>query len=108
MKSMILTLVALVTLGTSSFAKAAVTDFQALITESLEAKKELTEKLKKHSPEAKIAREKIVIRENEVQTENVVAPSQNLAHSPGLNETDSLQFEQKNMKRVSEELKDAQ
>lgn len=94
----------------SASAGAAVDDFQSLITESLQSKKELTEKLKKsvNSEDSEFSqkRQKIVIKDPETQVENIVVPSRGVL-TYDTHGSQGAQIEKEQMNRLSQELEDA-
>jgi hypothetical protein len=91
-------------------AGAAVDDFQSLISESIQAKKELTEKLKKsvgHDDAGLSQRhQRIVIKDPETQIENIVVPSRGVLTRDG-RRSQAAQMEKDQMNRLSQELEDA-
>lgn len=94
---------------------AGVADFHSLITESLEAKKELSAQLKKNvntvsGQQDLSSRQKVVIREEiETPVENIVAPSGKALSQVHASPDQQVQnIEHKKMKRLSQEIREAQ
>jgi hypothetical protein len=111
MKSLTLTMMAAAMLVSFS-ARAGGTSFHSIIEESIEAKKDLSEKLRKNVEvstyqESKDAKQKVTIHEEPITTEQIVSPSRAWNKRDEV-DAQVVKIERRNMKRVAEEVKDAQ